>query len=112
MDNCYCVPKRAAMETEESCRSTCFLLIPFFFQQDVDIGELAGQKSNTSRLASMVVHHLNKHPLLCTLFIYSGNDDNMTYKGRLELPTTDQKKSTRFGHFGGFVLDFPIFIYW
>ena len=23
-----------------------------------------------------------------------------------------QKKSTRFGHFGGFVLDFPIFIYW
>ena len=37
----------------------------------------------------MVVHHLNKHPLLCTLFIYSGNDDNMTYKGLLELPTTD-----------------------
>ena len=71
-------------------RSTCFLLIPFFFQQDVDIGEhVAGQKSNTSRLASMVVHHLNKHPLLCTLFIYSGNDDNMTYKGLLELPTTD-----------------------
>ena len=24
----------------------------------------------------------------------------------------NQKKSTRFGHFGGFVLDFPIFIYW
>ena len=23
-----------------------------------------------------------------------------------------QKKSTRFGHFGGFVLDFPLFIYW
>ena len=23
-----------------------------------------------------------------------------------------QKKSTRFGHFGGFVLDFPMFIYW
>ena len=23
-----------------------------------------------------------------------------------------QKKSTRFGHFGGFLLDFPIFIYW
>ena len=23
-----------------------------------------------------------------------------------------QKKSTRFGYFGGFVLDFPMFIYW
>ena len=23
-----------------------------------------------------------------------------------------QKKSTRFGHFGGFLLDFPIFRYW
>ena len=81
------IPSRLAMETEGP---PGFLLILFFFQQDVDIGEhVAGQKSNTSRLASMVVHHLNKHPLLCTLFIYSGNDDNMTYKGLLELPTTD-----------------------
>ena len=30
----------------------------------------------------------------------------------LLLLTLLQKKSTRFGHFGGFVLDFPIFIYW
>ena len=75
------------METEGPPVSSDPILLPI---QDVDIGEhVAGQKSNTSRLASMVVHHLNKHPLLCTLFIYSGNDDNMTYKGLLELPTTD-----------------------
>ena len=65
------------METEGPPVSSDPILLPI---QDVDIGEhVAGQKSNTSRLASMVVHHLNKHPLLCTLFIYSGNDD-MTYK--------------------------------
>ena len=46
----------------------------------------------------MVVHHLNKHPLLCTLFIYSGNDDNMTYKGLLELPTTDIYRMLKVGH--------------